>query len=157
MAEDDSNSCAKFLSGFNMATPRSNVRSSQSAHRSCLHRQLALFLGNRNAQRALAARRSSIKSRSTSQYLSAERRSLSIPSASADPLSSGISGRHCAEGLLDLCRVRFDLEILQRLRCRAASINIPPSWILSVGVFASRCWNGCANHLGGSRSHSYPD
>src|SRR5882724_2359228 len=27
----------------------------------------------------------------------------------------------------------------------------------SVGVFASRCWNGCANHLGGSRSHYYPD
>jgi len=119
--------------------------------------ELALFLDNRKAQRALAARRSSIKSRLTSQYLRAERRSLSSPSASADPLSSGISCRHCPEGLLDLCRVRFDLEILQRLRRRAASINIPPSCILSVGVFASRCWNGCANHLGGSRSHSYPD
>jgi hypothetical protein len=76
-----------------------------------------------NAQRALAARRSSIKSRSTSQYLSAERRSLSIPSASADPLSSGISCRHCVEGLLDLCRVRFDFDIRQCLRRRAASIN----------------------------------
>jgi hypothetical protein len=50
-----------------------------------------------------------------------------MPSASEDPLSSGISGRHCTEGLLDLCRVRFDLEILQRLRCRVAPINIPPS------------------------------
>ena len=68
-----------------------------------------------------------MRSRLTSQYLRAERRSLSIPSASEDPLSSGISGRHCAEGLLDLCRVRFDLEILQLLRRRAAPINIPPS------------------------------
>ena len=68
-----------------------------------------------------------MRSRLTSQYLRAERRSLSIPSASADPLSSGISGRHCAEGLLDLCRVRFDLDIRQRLRRRAAPINIPPS------------------------------
>jgi hypothetical protein len=76
-----------------------------------------------NAQRALAARRSSIKSRSTSQYLSAERSSLSIPSASADSLSSGISCRHCVEGLLDLCRVRFDFDIRQCLRRRAASIN----------------------------------
>ena len=54
-----------------------------------------------------------------------------MPSASEDPLSSGISGRHCAEGLLDLCPLRraraFDLEILQRLRRRAAPINIPPS------------------------------
>jgi hypothetical protein len=75
----------------------------------------------------IAARRSSIRSRSTSQYLSAESRSLSIPSASVDPLSSDISRRHCAEGLLDLCRLRFDLDIRQRLRRRAASINIPPS------------------------------
>ncbi len=50
-----------------------------------------------------------------------------MPSASEYPLSRGISGRHCAEGLLDLCRVRFDLEILQRLRRRAVPIKIPPS------------------------------
>jgi hypothetical protein len=68
-----------------------------------------------------------MRSRLTSQYLRAERRSLSIPSASVDPLSSDISRRHCAEGLVDLCRVRFDLDILQRLRRRAAPINIPPS------------------------------
>jgi|GraSoiStandDraft_15_1057317.scaffolds.fasta_scaffold00310_8 hypothetical protein len=49
-----------------------------------------------------------------------------MPSASEAPLSPGISGRHCAEGLLDLCRLRFDLDILQRLRRRAAPINIPP-------------------------------
>jgi hypothetical protein len=41
-------------------------------------------------------------------------------------LSSGISRRHCAEDLLDLCRLRFDLDIRQRLRRPAASINIPP-------------------------------
>ena len=50
-----------------------------------------------------------------------------MPSASEDPLSSDISGRHCAEGLLDLCHLPFDLDILQRLRRRAAPINIPPS------------------------------
>jgi hypothetical protein len=84
-----------------------------------------------NAQRALAAIRSSIRSRSTSQYLSAESRSLSIPSASADPLSSGIS-RHCVEGLLDLCRLRFDFDIRQCLRRRAASINDLPYEFLSL-------------------------
>jgi hypothetical protein len=56
--------------------------------------------------------------------------------------------------LLDLCRLRFDFDIRQCLRRRAVSINIPPHESSSVGVFASRCWNGCANHLGGSRSHS---
>jgi len=44
-----------------------------------------------------------------------------------DLLSSDISRRHCAEGLLDRCRLRFDFGIRQRLRRRAASINIPPS------------------------------
>jgi hypothetical protein len=29
----------------------------------------------------------------------------------------------------------------------------PPHESSSVGVFASRCWNSCANLLGGSRSH----
>jgi hypothetical protein len=50
-----------------------------------------------------------------------------MPSTSEDPLSFGISGRHCAEGLLDLCRLSSDLDIRQRLRRRAAPINIPPS------------------------------
>jgi hypothetical protein len=49
-----------------------------------------------------------------------------MPSASEDRFSFGISGRHCAEGVLDFGRLRFDLEILQRLRRRAAPINIPP-------------------------------
>ncbi len=80
----------------------------------------------RSGHQPLAAKRSSIRSRSTSQYLSAESRSLSIPSASADPLSSGICRRHCAEGLLDRCRLRFDFDIRQRLRRRAASIKISP-------------------------------
>ena len=81
----------------------------------------------RSGHQSLAAIRSSIRSRSTSQYFNAESRSLSIPSASVDPLSSDISRRHCAEGLLDRCRLRFDFGIRQRLRRRAASINIPPS------------------------------
>jgi len=68
-----------------------------------------------------------MRSRLTSQYLRAERRSLSIPSASEDPLSSDIFGRHCAEGLLDLCRLRFDFDVRQRLRRLAVPINIPPS------------------------------
>jgi hypothetical protein len=85
-----------------------------------------------------------MRSRLTSQYLRAERRSLSIPSASEDPLSSGISGRHCAEGLLDLCRVRFDLDIRQRLRRRAAPINIPPlmnpfCWCVRIKVLERLC------------------
>jgi hypothetical protein len=50
-----------------------------------------------------------------------------MPSASEDPLSSGISGRHGAEGLLDLCRLRFDFDIRQCLRRRAPFINVPPS------------------------------
>ena len=50
-----------------------------------------------------------------------------MPSASEYPLSRGISGRHCAEGLLDLCRLRFDFDVRQRLRRLAVPINIPPS------------------------------
>jgi len=50
-----------------------------------------------------------------------------MPSTSKDPLSFGISGRHCAEGLLDLFGLISDLDIRQRLRRRAALINIPPS------------------------------
>ena len=86
----------------------------------------APFSYDRSVHQPLAAIRSSIRSRSTSQYLSAESRSLSIPSASVDPLLSDISRRHCVEGLLDLCRLRFDFDIRQCLRRRGASINIPP-------------------------------
>jgi hypothetical protein len=48
-----------------------------------------------------------------------------MPSAAQDPLSFAISGRRGSEGLLDLCRVRFDFDIRQRLR--AFPINNPPS------------------------------
>jgi hypothetical protein len=82
----------------------------------------------------LACIRSSIISRSTSQYFSADRRSLSIPSAPADPLSADISGRHCAECLLDFCRLCFDLDIRQPLCRRAAPINILPHKSSSFGV-----------------------
>jgi hypothetical protein len=70
--------------------------------------------------------RSSIMSRSTSQYFSAESSSLSIPSA----LSADLSLRHCAEGLLDFCRLCFDLDIRQGLRRRRAPITIFPSFVL---------------------------
>jgi hypothetical protein len=55
-----------------------------------------------------------------------------MPSAAQDPLSSDFSKRHGCEGLLDLCRFRFDFDTFQSLRRRAAPINIPPSRILSV-------------------------
>lgn len=88
----------------------------------------------RSGQQPLAAIRSSIRSRSTSQYLSAESKSLSIPSASVETLASGISCRHCAEDLLDLCRLRFAFAIRHRPRRRPASINIPPYESFPAGV-----------------------
>ena len=48
-----------------------------------------------------------------------------MPSAARDPLSSDFSKRHGSEGLLDLCRLRFDFDIRQRLR--AFPINNPSS------------------------------
>jgi hypothetical protein len=71
-------------------------------------------------------------------------------------LSSGISGRHCAEGLLDLCRPRFDFDIRQRLRRRAASIIFPLYESFPAGVFASRRRNGCAKSFGGSHCRFCP-
>jgi hypothetical protein len=49
-----------------------------------------------------------------------------MPSAQ-NPLSSDVSKRHGSEGLLDLCRLRFDFDIRQRLRSLCAfPINNPP-------------------------------
>jgi hypothetical protein len=125
-----------------------------SARRPCPRQQLALFLDSRNAQRARAARRSSIKSRSTSQNLSEESSSLSISSVSADSLPSITSGRHGSERLLDCRDLRLDFDIRQRLRPRrAAPINIPPSSILSVGYYASQCGGGSEKSFGSSCSH----
>jgi hypothetical protein len=51
-----------------------------------------------------------------------------MPSAAQDPLSCDVSKRDGSEGLLDLCRVRFDFDIRQRLRpLSALPINNPPS------------------------------
>src|SRR5439155_9720089 len=57
--------------------------------------------------------RSSIKSRSTSQYLSDDRRRLSISSASADSSASPVSGHNAPERLLDVCDLHLGFGIRQ--------------------------------------------
>jgi len=71
--------------------------------------------------------RSSIRSRSTSQYLSDDRRSLSISSAWADSLSSSVSGCNVSERLLNFRGVRFNFNV-RHLACfgLGASINHSP-------------------------------
>ena len=78
-----------------------------------------LVSSQRNAQRPLAARRSSIKSRSTSQYLSDDNRSLSISSDSVISSSGTTCGRHASKGLVDLCglRLNFDFRDLVFVCC----------------------------------------
>jgi hypothetical protein len=79
----------------------------------------------------MAAIRSSIKSRSTSQYLSDERRRLWAGSTWVDCSSVIASG--ALEHLLDFCSLRLDLEALNRLRLsRPALINHSPFWIVTV-------------------------
>jgi len=81
-----------------------------------------------SAQPLLAAKRSSIKSRSTSQYLSDDRRSLSVPSVSAGSSPFMILGRHPFERLLDGGDLPLDFGVRQPLRSfRALPINNPPS------------------------------
>ena len=83
-----------------------------------------------SAQRHRAARRSSIKSRSTSQYLSDDRRSLSVSSASTGLLPFMIFGRHSPERLLDGCDLRLDFDLPQLLcSFRAFPIKNSPSCI----------------------------
>jgi len=111
----------------------------------------------RNAQRLLVAMRSSIKSRSTSQNLSDESRSLSVSSTSADSSPSIISGRHASERLLDCGDLRLDFDARQRLRAGcAAPINIPP-YEPFVGYFASPCEGGCGNCSVASGRIFYPN
>ena len=51
-----------------------------------------------------------------------------MPSAVRDPISSDVSKVHGFEGLLDLCRLRFDFDIRQRMGSFfALPINNPPS------------------------------
>jgi hypothetical protein len=71
--------------------------------------------------------RSSIKSRSTSQYLSDERRRLCAGSTWVVSSSSIIAHRGALEHLLDFCGFRLDFEGLKRKRLkRPALINDSP-------------------------------
>ena len=88
-----------------------------------------------SAQWLLAAKRSSIKSRSTSQYLSDDRRSLSVSSAWAESSPFMIFGRNPSERLLACCDLRLDFDVRQRLRSfRALPINNPLSGMLLSGT-----------------------
>jgi hypothetical protein len=74
-----------------------------------------------------AATRSSIRSRSTSQYLSDDRSSLSISSESADSFSSIVSGE-VSERLLNFRGLRLNVNVRHLARLRfAAPINDSPS------------------------------
>jgi hypothetical protein len=99
-----------------------------SAQRADLaHGSAGVVSSQGNAQRPLVARRSSIKSRSTSQNLSDESRSLSVSSVSVDSSPSITSGRHGSERLLDCRDLRLDFEVRQPVRPgRATPINVPP-------------------------------
>ena len=79
-------------------------------------------------QRLIAAMHSSIRSRSTSQYLNDDNSNVSIPSIRADSSSSIGSGQDAPERLLDFSGVRRNLGVRQPLRPRpAAPINLPSS------------------------------
>jgi hypothetical protein len=90
------------------------------------------------------AMRSSIKSRSTSQYLSDERRRLCVGSTSELSslpivLSSGVS--ECLAGLWVSC---LDFDLLKRRRLgRLARINYTPSRILSYSLLLLTFNNAC--------------
>src|SRR5439155_16516229 len=86
-------------------------------------------LSQRNGHRPIAATRSSIRSCSTSQNLSDDRRSLSVSSVRADSSSSVVSGRDVPERLLGL-RLAFDIRELVCLS-RAGPINDSPLRVLS--------------------------
>jgi hypothetical protein len=74
-----------------------------------------LVSSHRNAHRAIVAIRSSIKSRSTSQYLSDERRRLCAGSTWVD-CSSIMACGDALEYLLAFRSPRLDLDTLKRLR-----------------------------------------
>ena|SRR5438067_7116287 len=78
----------------------------------------------------LVARRSSIRSRSTSQYLSAESRSLSCSSQQRDSSGSSVFG---PESFAARCSLRLDFALRHLPRRRlAAPVTIVPSFVLSV-------------------------
>lgn len=77
-------------------------------------------------QRLIAAMHSSIRSRSTSQYLNDDNSNLSIPSIRADSSSSIGSGQDAPEHLLDFSGVLRNLGVREPLSTRpAAPINLP--------------------------------
>ena len=78
----------------------------------------------------LVARRSSIRSRSTSQYLSAESRSLSCSSQRRDSSGSSVFG---PESFVARCSLRLDFALRHLPRRRlAAPVTIVPPFVLSV-------------------------
>jgi hypothetical protein len=75
----------------------------------------------------MAALRSSIRSRSTSQNLSDERRRLCTGSSSLVSSPFEVALRDASEPLVDFCSLRLDLDALKRLRLsRPALINDSP-------------------------------
>jgi hypothetical protein len=81
----------------------------------------------------MVAMRSSIRSRSTSQYLSDERSRLCVGSSWAVSSSSRIPRGNTLGQLLDFGILRLDLEALNRLRLsRPALINDSPFWSFPV-------------------------
>ena len=88
----------------------------------------------------LVARRSSIRSRSTSQYLSAESRSLSCWSQPRDSSGSSVFG---PESFAAGCSLRLDFARRHLPRRRlAAPVTIVPSFVLSAFKFASQFGSG---------------
>jgi hypothetical protein len=81
----------------------------------------------------MVAMRSSIRSRSTSQYLSDERSRLCVGSSWAVSSSSRIPRGNTLGELLDFRSLCLDLEARNRLRLsRPALINDSPFWIFAV-------------------------
>jgi hypothetical protein len=81
----------------------------------------------RTGHRPMAATRSSIKSRSTSQYLSDERRRVCAGSTWLVSSSSLIAPCDALEHLPDFCVLRLDFDVLKRRRLsRPALINDSP-------------------------------
>ena len=88
----------------------------------------------------LVARRSSIRSRSTSQYLSAESRSLSCSSQRRDSSGSSVFG---PESFAARCSLRLDFARRHLPRRRlAAPVTIVPSFVLFALKFASQFGSG---------------
>src|SRR5204863_9131493 len=81
-----------------------------------------------------AARRSSIKSRSTSQYLSEEKSSEGVWSTSVVSSLVIISGRGLPDNLAEFRRLRLDFAFRDRVRVvRPAPMNSPQGFNITMG------------------------